>query len=127
MRKKTYHLFSILAVLCMLSLLTAMAGVPAAPRAPSDLTLRIHGDEGFLLTWKPSPDDPGGVTGYEIARAELAGGPFETVVSVSYGVLTYHDTTAKREIIYFYKVRATAGKVASPYSNTVTGERAGSF
>jgi hypothetical protein len=111
--KKTIQLFVIVGIVCLSLLLCAMSRVPIVPRAPSDVTLMIHGDEGFQLTWKASPDDPGRVTGYQIVRATLAGGPFETIASVNKGVLTYHDATAKREIIYFYKLRAITGKDAS--------------
>jgi len=78
---------------------------------------------GFKLSWKPSPEDPGTVTGYEIVRSDLASGPFTKVATVDKGVSEYIDTAASPEIIYYYKVRAVAGTVYSLYSNTVTGER----
>jgi hypothetical protein len=93
-----------------------------APGAPAALKLVIVPD-GFKLSWKLSPEDPGTVTGYEIVRAELASGPFTKVGAVGKGVSEYVDKTAAKEIIYYYKVRAAAGDVYSPYSNTVTGER----
>ena len=93
-----------------------------APGAPAALKLVIVAD-GFKLGWKLSPQDPGIVTGYEIVRAELASGPFTKVATVGKGVSEYVDKTASKEIIYYYKVRAAAGDVYSPYSNTVTGER----
>jgi hypothetical protein len=93
-----------------------------APGAPSALKLVIV-PEGFKLSWKLSPEDPGIVTGYEIVRAELASGPFTRVAAVGKGVSEYVDKTAAKEIIHYYKVRAAAGDVYSPYSNTVTGER----
>jgi hypothetical protein len=94
----------------------------AAPGAPTALRLVIAPD-GFKLSWQPSPDDPGIVTGYEIVRSDLASGPFTNVATVDKGIFQHIDTTASPEIIYYYKVRAVAGKVYSPYSNTVTGER----
>jgi len=90
--------------------------------APTALRLMIVPD-GFKLSWKASPDDPGAVTGYEIVRADLASGPFVTVGTVAGGVFEYVDTSASKEIIYYYKIRAMAGSVYSPDSNTVTGER----
>jgi len=90
--------------------------------APTELRLVIV-PNGFKLNWKPSPEDPGAGTGYEIVRSDLASGPFTKVALVDKGVSQYVDTTASREIIYYYKVRALAGTVYSPYSNTVTGER----
>jgi hypothetical protein len=94
----------------------------AAPGAPGGQKLVIV-ENGFKLTWTPSPDDPVAVTGYEIVRADLASGPFVAVGRVGKGVFEYVDTTAAREVIYYYKVRAMAGSVYSPDSNTVTGER----
>ena len=109
----------------ILALCLPVAGHAAgAPGAPSELKLSIEG-KGFLLTWKASPDDPGSVTGYEVARAELASGPFKKIAKVKKGVLKYHDKKAKPENIYYYKVRAVAGKAYAPYSNTVTGELPG--
>jgi len=90
--------------------------------APTALRLMIV-PNGFKLSWKPSPQDPGMVTGYEIVRSDLASGPFVKVGTVDKGVSQYVDTTASPETIYYYKVRAIAGTAYSPFSNTVTGER----
>lgn len=90
--------------------------------APTALKLVIV-PTGFKLTWKLSPQDPGIVTGYEIVRSDRASGPFDNVASVNKGVSEYIDTTASKEVIYYYKVRAKAGNMYSPDSNTVTGER----
>jgi len=90
--------------------------------APTALKLMIV-PNGFQLSWTPSPQDPGIVTDYEIVRSDLASGPFAKIAMVDKGVSQYIDTTASREIIYYYKVRAVAGTDYSPYSNTVTGER----
>ena len=90
--------------------------------APTQLRLVIV-PNGFKLSWNPSPQDPGIVTGYEIVRSDLASGPFIKIATIAKGVSQYIDTTASPEIIYYYKIRAVAGTVYSPYSNTVTGER----
>jgi hypothetical protein len=92
------------------------------PGAPATLKLVIV-PNGFKLTWKLSPQDPGKVTGYEIVRSDRASGPFTKVATIDKGVSEYIDTTAAPEIIYYYKVRAIAGTEQSPYSNTVAGER----
>lgn len=92
------------------------------PGAPTGLHLRIV-PNGFHLAWTLSPQDPGIVTGYEIVRADRFSGPYDSVATVGKGISQYVDETASQEIIYFYKVRAVAEKVFSPYSNTVTGER----
>ena len=92
--------------------------------APNGLTLRIV-PEGFLLNWSPSPQDPGVVTGYEIVRTTVFSGPYETVGTVSKGVFSFVDKTAKPEAIYFYKVRALAGSLYSPFSREAAGEMPG--
>jgi len=115
----------ILIVVLMLSLVSCAGAAgekSVAPGAPGGLKLLIVSN-GFKLSWKPSADDPGSVTSYEIARADLASGPFVTVGNVAKGVSEYVDTSASKEVIYYYKVRAMAGKIYSPDSNTVTGER----
>lgn len=94
----------------------------ATPGAPTALRLVIV-PNGFKLSWQPYPQEPGVVTGYEIVRSDLASGPFTTVAAVDRGVSEYIDTTASPERIYYYKIRAVADTVYSPYSNTVTGER----
>jgi hypothetical protein len=98
------------------------AGKDITPGAPTALKLVIV-PNGFKLTWKLSPQDPGIVTGYEITRSDRASGPFDNVGSVHKEISEYIDTTASKEIIYYYKVRAKAGNMYSPDSNTVTGER----
>jgi len=90
-------------------------------QAPTGLTLRII-PEGFLLSWSPSPQDPRVVTGYEIVRAAIFSGPYETVGTVSKGVFSFIDKTVQPEAIYFYKVRAIAGGQYSPFSGEAAGE-----
>jgi hypothetical protein len=90
--------------------------------APTALKLVIV-PTGFKLTWELSSQDPGIVTGYEIVRSDRASGPFDIVSVVNNGVSEYIDSSASKEIIYYYKVRAKAGTLYSRYSNTVTGER----
>jgi hypothetical protein len=90
--------------------------------APVALRLRIV-PNGFQLNWTLSPHDPGTVTGYELVRADRLSGPFDPVATVGKGTAEFIDTTALPEIIYYYKVRAVAGKEYSPFSNTVAGER----
>ncbi len=96
-----------------------------APSAPEGLSVTIAGDRGFSLKWKASADDPGAVTGYEIVRSNVASGPFKKIGKVKKGVFQYQDRTAKPEIIYFYKVRAAAGKSYSDYSQPAAAERPG--
>jgi len=119
-----HHLKLVLFTIIFVFSLPALGLTADAPGAPSGLRLAIEG-KGLLLTWQASPDDPGKVTRYEIDRAEVASGPFETVGKVEPGTLKYKDEKAMPENIYYYKVRAVsseAGKTYSPYSNIVTGE-----
>lgn len=100
---------------------SSKAGKPLEP--PTALKLVIVKNT-FQLTWTPSPQDPGIVTGYEIFRsANVASGPFVKIGAVEKGVAQYTDKTAAPENIYYFKIRALAGSAKSPYSNTVTGER----
>lgn len=101
---------------------SVVAGSGTIAGAPAALRLRIV-QNGFQLTWQLSPQDPGPVTGYEIVRSDRFSGPYDTVATVGKGISQYHDATALREIIYFYKIRAIVGKGYSPFSNTVSGER----
>ena len=100
----------------------AAEGTGTVAGAPAALRLKIV-TKGFHLEWTLSPDDPGTVTGYEIVRSDRFSGPYDPVATVPGGIIQYIDTTALPEIIYFYKVRAIAGKGHSPFSNTVSGER----
>jgi hypothetical protein len=100
------------------------AGVVAG--APAALRLKIV-QNGFHLSWTLSPQDPGTVTGYEVVRSDRFSGPYDPVATVTGGISQYIDATASPEIIYYYKVRAAAGKKYSPFSNTVAGERQGSL
>jgi hypothetical protein len=118
------YLFRIVMITVIAFSLTASAALAASPGAPSGLVLKIEG-KGVLLSWKASPDDPGKVTGYEIVRADVASGPFKKVGKVKKGIFQYNDKTAKPEIIYFYKVRAVAGKSFSDYSQPAAVERPG--
>ena len=93
----------------------------AAVGSPTALRLKIV-QNGFQLDWMSSPQDPGVVTGYEIVRAAVFSGPYETVGIVEKGILTFVDKTAKPEAIYFYKVRAIAGGRYSPFSREAAGE-----
>lgn len=100
----------------------SLAGANPALGAPKDLKLAVV-PEGIKLTWKPSAQDPDGVTGYEIFRSDFANGPFAEVGAVQKGVVEFTDKSASGEIIYYYKVRAVAGKEHSDYSNPVAGEK----
>jgi len=103
---------------------TVAESAGAQAQAPSALHLKIAGN-GFQLTWTLSPQDPGTVTGYEIVRADVFSGPYETVGKVERGISSFVDRTAKPEVIYFYKVRALTGGQPSPFSKEAAGEVTG--
>ena len=96
--------------------------VPTGPDAPSGLAV-TPSINGLYLTWKASPNDPGCVTKYEIARSTTSGGVFSTIDTVEKGVLKYNDTTAEAGTTYYYKVRAMAGSDPSAYTAEVSGKR----
>ena len=111
-------------VMILLAATSVLSEQAPGTRPPEGLKLSIS-EKGVLLMWKASADDSGKVTGYEIARAELASGPFKTIGKVGKGVLQFTDKKAKKEIIYYYKVRAVLRGGHSDWSNAVAGERAG--
>lgn len=96
--------------------------VPTGPDAPTGLTV-MPSTTGLYLTWTASPQDPGCVTGYEIARATSAGGVGTTISTVNAGVVKYNDTSASAGTTYYYKVRAKAGSEYSNYTSEVSGKR----
>ena len=122
MKKITLCIAVVFLLVSLCGIAVAKSEKQAPLGAPENLKLVIV-PNGFKLTWMPSAQDPGIVTGYEIVRADRASGPFAKVAMIGKGVSEYIDTTAAPEIIYYYKVRAMAGNVYSPDSNTVTGER----
>jgi hypothetical protein len=96
--------------------------VPSGPDAPTGLTV-TPSTTGLYLAWTASAQDPGCVTGYEVARATTSGGVFSTVGTVAASVLKYNDTTASSGTTYYYKIRAVAGSEYSPYTAEVSGKR----
>jgi hypothetical protein len=97
---------------------------PDGPGIPANLRTAISG-KAIRLTWKAPLDHPELVTGYEVVRASLASGPFNTVSIVGQDTVTFLDTKAKPEVIYFYKIRATGKEEDSPYSPPVSAEISG--
>ncbi len=87
------------------------------PFAPETLTAQVSGN-AVALSWKLSPHDTGCVSGYEVARATVSGGPYTSLATVAKSVGTYTDSTAQSGSTYYYAVRATSSiNVSSPYSN----------
>jgi hypothetical protein len=96
--------------------------VPSGPDAPTGLTV-TPSTTGLYLAWTASAQDPGCVTGYEVARATTSGGVLSTVGTVAASVLKYNDTTASAGTTYYYKIRVVAGSEYSPYTAGVSGMR----
>jgi hypothetical protein len=99
-----------------------------APDMPESISLKIA-STGINIFWKAVSQDPGCVTGYQLARSTTAGGPYTTLATVSpgtansIGMIKYTDTTAEIGTMYYYSVRAVAGTVYSPYTAEVSGKR----
>lgn len=74
--------------------------VPTGPDAPTGLSL-MPSTTGLYLTWTASSNDPGCVTGYEVARATSSGGVYSPVATVSTSVVKYNDTTAEVGTMYY--------------------------
>ena len=96
--------------------------VPTGPDAPTGLSV-MPSTTGLYLTWVASPQDPGCVTGYEIAHASSSGGVYSTVATLEKGAIKYNDTTAATGTTHYYKIRAVAGSEYSPYTSEVSGKR----
>lgn len=72
------------------------------------------GDAIVNLSWRPSLQDPGCVTGYEIERASTSGGPYSLIGTVDAGVRTYVDTSVESGNIYYYQMHALSPVENSP-------------
>ena len=87
---------------------------------PMDVTVQDTPDDAGMsisLSWKPSPDESKGIEGYEILRAEQAGGPFEKVGYVPAGFRSYDDQSVPSDgKDYYYQVKAVGAGIqaASP-------------
>jgi hypothetical protein len=95
---------------------------PSGPDAPTGLSA-MPSTTGIYLTWTASAQDPGCVTGYEVAQATTSGGPYTTLTTMTAGMLKYNDTSANAGTTYYYKVRAKSGSDYSPYSREASGKR----
>jgi hypothetical protein len=92
---------------------------PLVAVAPPQALTVMPAPAGFYLVWQGGPQDQTSVTGYEIARATVADGPYTAVATVGKGVFLYHDSSAGGGTTYYYKVRAVAGKAYSHYTEAV--------
>jgi|GEM_PF-2680034 len=107
-----------LLVLCLWSCSVVASGIP---QPPTSLHLKVTEGE-VHLSWAPALGRSEEISHYEIARAELFGGPFVVIGTVGGDTLQYIDATAPPENILYYQVRASAGGKVSDYSQPVSGE-----
>lgn len=73
------------------------------PAAPSDLTTTVVSFQRIDLSYVDNSDDE---DGFEIERAEGAGGTFSQIEVTGAGITTYVDATLSAETEYCYRVRA---------------------
>ncbi len=85
------------------------------PDAPTDFFANVLALE-VKLAWRPSLQDPGCVTGYEVSRATVAGGPYTTLTTTGAGIKSFIDTTVVSGTTYYYKVRALSAVANSDYT-----------
>jgi hypothetical protein len=69
------------------------------------------------LDWAKSSS--ASVTGYDVFRGTVSGGPYTEIGSTSAAVLDYNDATVQANVEYFYVVTSVAGSEQSGYSTQV--------
>lgn len=99
--------------LLLITEMEMMGTEPPAPSAPTNLSA-IPGDSQVDLTWNEVTDD----TSYNIKRATVAGGPYETVASSVYA--SYSDIGLTNDITYYYVVSAVNSGGESENSTEVS-------
>lgn len=67
------------------------------------------------LTWTASTS--AGITGYQVSRGIVSGGPYTLVASVGATTTSYTDTTVLSGQNYYYVIAAVAGSSNSPNSS----------
>jgi hypothetical protein len=107
------------AVLLFLAALPVFAQQPLALKATTQLIPQVGGGtaHGINLTW-PAPTSGGTVTGYNVKRSAVTGGPYTTVGTTT-GTLAYSDVSAPLQTegaTFFYVVSATGPGGESPNS-----------
>ncbi|HNQ72774.1 MAG TPA: family 10 glycosylhydrolase [Verrucomicrobiota bacterium] len=87
------------------------------PAAPSSLTAAPVSSSQIHLTWT---DNATNETGFVVARATTAGGPYNEVAGLTTNSVNYTDDGLLAETTYFYVVRATNASGASPNSTAAS-------
>jgi fibronectin type 3 domain-containing protein len=81
-------------------------------------TVPVFATHTVQLTWTHSSS--AGVTGYNVYRGGVSGGPYQVIASGVGYVTTYTDTNVLSGSTYYYVVTAIAGSAESIYSNQAT-------
>jgi hypothetical protein len=71
------------------------------------------------LEWTDNADNE---TGFKIERSKRVNTNFSEIATVGPDVTSYSDTTAKKNTLYYYRVRATNSYGDSPYSNEASAK-----
>ena len=79
------------------------SGDVTAPAVPTGLVVQTATTVGIELNWEAVQGDSS-LYGYEVLRAQAAGGPYEQVARVT--ETAYNDTAVVPEQTYFYVVRS---------------------
>ncbi|MHC4742999.1 MAG: fibronectin type III domain-containing protein [Planctomycetota bacterium] len=87
---------------------------PAIPAAPSNLSATAISKTRIDLDWTDNSDNE---TGFKIERSKRVNTNFTQIDTVGPDVTSYSDTTAKKNTLYYYRVRATNAYGDSAYSN----------
>ena len=98
------------------------SGDTTPPAVPANLMVISASPGGIELTWDAVPDDPS-LYGYEVARADLSGGPYSVLGLVTTNSVT--DYTVTEGASYYYVVRSLDTSFnRSAYSTEVMAEAA---
>ena len=95
----------------------------ASNASNSPLNIAVTGDgvaaaaHTVSLSWVKSAS--GTVTGYDVFRGTVSGGPYTEIGSTSNSVLDFSDTTVQANVEYFYVVTSVAAGVQSAFSSQV--------
>ncbi|MHC4742898.1 MAG: fibronectin type III domain-containing protein, partial [Planctomycetota bacterium] len=92
---------------------------PAIPAAPSNLSATAVARTQIDLSWTDNADNE---TGFKIERSKRVNTNFVQIDTVGADVTSYSDTTAKKNTLYYYRVRATNAHGDSAYSNEASAK-----
>jgi hypothetical protein len=92
---------------------------PAIPAAPSNLSATAIARTQIDLVWTDNADNE---TGFKIERSKRVNTNFSEIATVGADVTSFSDTTAKKNTLYYYRVRATNSAGDSDYSNEASAK-----